>query len=169
MSPAGRPEIGQPINIRLGDALLDAVDNYAADHEVSRAEAIRILLADQLLPTADDLKTRREYAVAWRADNGNVCTIRTPNTPTVLREYAEKDAEAMRSPEDETEIFVAYRDMPDWQPLADGPKSANYPPNTKCVCGDLIHPDQPFVEVEADGGLFHWNADGGGHRADVEL
>jgi hypothetical protein len=50
MSPAGRPEIGQPINIRLGDELLDAVDNYAADHEVSRAEAIRILLADALAP-----------------------------------------------------------------------------------------------------------------------
>jgi hypothetical protein len=63
------------------------------------------------------MKTRREYVVAWRADNGNVCAIRTPNTPTLLREYAEQDAEAMRSPEDETEVFVAYRDTPEWQPL----------------------------------------------------
>lgn len=45
---------------------------------------------------------------------------------------------------------------------------ADYPPNTMCVCGELIHPDQPFVEIEADGGLFHWNADGG-HRTDAEL
>lgn len=44
-----------------------------------------------------------------------------------------------------------------------------YPPNTKCVCGDLIHPDMPTVEVEADGGLFHWNEDGGGHRFDFNL
>lgn len=44
MSPAGRPEIGQPINIRLGDDLLAAVDNYAADCGVSRAEAIRELV-----------------------------------------------------------------------------------------------------------------------------
>jgi hypothetical protein len=44
-----------------------------------------------------------------------------------------------------------------------------YPSNTKCVCGDLIHPDMPSVEVEADGGLFHWNEAGGGHRADASL
>lgn len=44
-----------------------------------------------------------------------------------------------------------------------------YPPNTKCVCGELIHPDMPSVEVEADGGLFHWNAEGGGHRFDVNM
>ncbi len=45
--------------------------------------------------------------------------------------------------------------------------SRPYPQNTMCVCGDLIHPDMPSVEVEADGGLFHWNADGGGHRFDA--
>lgn len=64
------------------------------------------------------MKTRREYVVAYRADNGNVCTIRTPNTPTILREYAEKDAEAVRSPEDQAEVFVAYRDLPEWQPVS---------------------------------------------------
>lgn len=46
--------------------------------------------------------------------------------------------------------------------------TAPYPPNTKCACGELIHPDMPSVEVEADGGLFHWNQDGGGHRFDVD-
>lgn len=44
-----------------------------------------------------------------------------------------------------------------------------YPPNVKCACGDLIHRDMPNVEVEADGGLFHWNDEGGGHRFDVDL
>lgn len=68
------------------------------------------------------MTTRREYAVAYRADNGNVCLIRTPNTPTALREYAEKDAEAMRSPDDQTEVFVAYRDTPEWQPCGKGEK-----------------------------------------------
>ena len=58
---------------------------------------------------------RREYVVAYQADNGNVCLIRTPNTPTVLREHAEKDADSMRSPEDQAEVFVAYRDTPAWQ------------------------------------------------------
>lgn len=44
MSPGGRPEIGQPINIRLTDDLLSRVDAFAAAREVSRAEAIRRLL-----------------------------------------------------------------------------------------------------------------------------
>jgi len=37
----GRPEIGQPINVRLGDELLTQVDNYAARQSISRAQAIR--------------------------------------------------------------------------------------------------------------------------------
>jgi metal-responsive CopG/Arc/MetJ family transcriptional regulator len=48
MSPAGRPEIGQPINIRLGDDLLAAVDAKAERLRVSRAELIRKILADKL-------------------------------------------------------------------------------------------------------------------------
>lgn len=60
--------------------------------------------------------TTREYIVAFRADNGNICPISTPFTPTVVRDYAERDAENMRSPEDEAEVFVAYRDTPKWQP-----------------------------------------------------
>jgi metal-responsive CopG/Arc/MetJ family transcriptional regulator len=44
MTPAGRPEIGQPINIRLGEALLARVDRYAQAETVSRAEAIRQLI-----------------------------------------------------------------------------------------------------------------------------
>lgn len=46
MSPAGRPEIGQPINIRLGDDLLAAVDRKAERLGMSRAELIRTLLDD---------------------------------------------------------------------------------------------------------------------------
>jgi predicted transcriptional regulator len=49
MSPAGRPEIGAPINIRLGDDLLAAVDAIAEQRGTSRAVLIRTILADQLL------------------------------------------------------------------------------------------------------------------------
>lgn len=44
MSPAGRPEIGTPVNIRLGDDLLAQVDQFAQVESVSRAEAIRQLV-----------------------------------------------------------------------------------------------------------------------------
>jgi metal-responsive CopG/Arc/MetJ family transcriptional regulator len=44
MTPAGRPVVGTPINIRLGDALLEAVDDYAKCEGISRAEAIRALV-----------------------------------------------------------------------------------------------------------------------------
>jgi predicted DNA binding CopG/RHH family protein len=49
MSPVGRPEIGQPINVRLGDDLLAAVDAKAKQRGTPRAEIIREILADQLL------------------------------------------------------------------------------------------------------------------------
>lgn len=42
----GRPEVGRPINIRLGDELLARVDLYARHEGISRAEAIRQLIAD---------------------------------------------------------------------------------------------------------------------------
>lgn len=45
MSPAGRPEIGHPINIRLGDELLSRVDAFAAREQISRAESLRQLVA----------------------------------------------------------------------------------------------------------------------------
>ena len=46
MTPVGRPEIGQPINIRLGDELLAHVDAKARRQGISRAELIRMILAD---------------------------------------------------------------------------------------------------------------------------
>ena len=48
MTPVGRPEIGTPINVRLGDELLAAVDAKANRLGISRAEMIRMLLADSL-------------------------------------------------------------------------------------------------------------------------
>jgi hypothetical protein len=42
----GRPVIGTPVNIRLGDDLLAMVDTYAAQRSISRAEAIRRLTQD---------------------------------------------------------------------------------------------------------------------------
>lgn len=47
-------------------------------------------------------------------------------------------------------------------------RSGPYPSNTVCCCGDLIHPDMPSVELQPDGRLFHWNAEGGGHSADAD-
>ena len=44
MTPVGRPEIGTPINVRLGNDLLAEVDEYASGLGVSRAEAIRQLV-----------------------------------------------------------------------------------------------------------------------------
>jgi metal-responsive CopG/Arc/MetJ family transcriptional regulator len=44
MSPAGRPEVGKPVNVRLGDELLAQVDAYAEIESIKRAEAIRQLV-----------------------------------------------------------------------------------------------------------------------------
>ena len=44
MAPGGRPPIGEAVNVRLSDDLLQDVDRFAADRKISRAEAIRRLL-----------------------------------------------------------------------------------------------------------------------------
>ena len=44
MSPGGRPQVGTPINVRLGDELLAQVDDYAEVEGIKRAEAIRRLV-----------------------------------------------------------------------------------------------------------------------------
>lgn len=44
MTPAGRPHVGTPVNVRLGDELLAQVDNYAQTEGISRAEAVRRLV-----------------------------------------------------------------------------------------------------------------------------
>lgn len=54
MTPAGRPEIGQPINVRLGDKLLARADDYAAREKISRAEAIRALVRAALTELDDE-------------------------------------------------------------------------------------------------------------------
>jgi metal-responsive CopG/Arc/MetJ family transcriptional regulator len=59
MSPGGRPEIGQPINVRLGDELLAAVDAKAHRLGYSRAEVIRLILSDAL---ACEMSAGRPYA-----------------------------------------------------------------------------------------------------------
>lgn len=41
VSPAGRPEIGKPINVRFDDKLLAKVDAKAHRLAISRAELIR--------------------------------------------------------------------------------------------------------------------------------
>lgn len=44
MSTGGRPHVGTPINIRLGDELLSRVDAFAGREQIKRAEAIRRLV-----------------------------------------------------------------------------------------------------------------------------
>lgn len=51
MTPVGRPEIGTPINVRLGDELLAAVDAYAAHWQITRALAVRRLVLNAILDT----------------------------------------------------------------------------------------------------------------------
>ena len=53
MTPAGRPEIGQPVNIRLGEALA-RVDSYAERVGVTRAQAVRALVNAALSELDDD-------------------------------------------------------------------------------------------------------------------
>ena len=60
-------------------------------------------------------ETRRQYVPAYRAPNGNVIGI---GEVTAWREGAEREVEELRSPEDEAEVFVAWRDLPVWQPVA---------------------------------------------------
>jgi metal-responsive CopG/Arc/MetJ family transcriptional regulator len=44
MTPPGRPHVGSPINVRLGDDLLAKVDAYAEANSIKRAEAVRQLV-----------------------------------------------------------------------------------------------------------------------------
>lgn len=62
-------------------------------------------------------KARRQYVPAYRAPNGYIIGI---GEITGWREGAEREAERIRSPEDEAEVFVAYRDLPNWQVAEEG-------------------------------------------------
>jgi len=57
MSRPGRPEIGPPINIRLGNELLTRIDNYAARQAISRAQAIRQIVKAALAELDDNTIT----------------------------------------------------------------------------------------------------------------
>ncbi|MDV6979638.1 ribbon-helix-helix protein, CopG family [Mycobacterium intracellulare] len=61
MSPAGRPEVGQPINVRLGDDLLAQVDSYAKREAVNRAAAVRALVRAALSELDDDTIASYSY------------------------------------------------------------------------------------------------------------
>jgi hypothetical protein len=54
MSPAGRPEIGVPINVRVGDNLLADIDARAYSLGVSRASLIRSMLTAAQAELDDD-------------------------------------------------------------------------------------------------------------------
>lgn len=55
MSPGGRPPVGTPINVRLGDELLAQVDAYRERFDISRAEVIRRAVSQYMW---DDEMTR---------------------------------------------------------------------------------------------------------------
>jgi hypothetical protein len=54
VSPVGRPEIGTPINVRLGDNLLADIDARAYRLGVSRASLIRSMLTAAHAELDDD-------------------------------------------------------------------------------------------------------------------
>lgn len=54
MSPAGRPEVGSPINVRIGDGLLADIDARAYSLGVSRASLIRSMLKAAQAELDDD-------------------------------------------------------------------------------------------------------------------
>lgn len=54
MSPGGRPEIGQPINVRIGDQLLADIDARAHSLGVTRASLIRSMLTAAQAELDDD-------------------------------------------------------------------------------------------------------------------
>lgn len=60
MSPAGRPSVGTPINIRLPDDLIVAADAYAKRFDISRAEVIRKAVQQYLWD--DEMKRMGESA-----------------------------------------------------------------------------------------------------------
>ena len=61
-----------------------------------------------------DTVTRRQYVAAYRSANGNVIPI---SESTCWLEGAERDADRLRSIEDQAEVFVAYRDLPEWEQI----------------------------------------------------
>lgn len=84
MSPAGRPEIGQPVNIRLGDELLAKVDAYAAKKGTSRAEAIRQMVRENtMLRRSDELDALPTFAVV--EDRSNQVWQKLPLTLNQVR------------------------------------------------------------------------------------
>jgi len=66
----GRPAIGEPVHVRLGD-LVNQVDAYASENGLdSRAEAIRVLLGVALTADRPYTVTRRDAATGLREQYG---------------------------------------------------------------------------------------------------
>lgn len=87
--------------------------------------------------------SRRWYVPAYQASNGNIIPC---GQRTVSQEYAEKEADEIRSPEDEAEVFVAFRDEPDWMRVA---------PPVKAACRGFAWVGQSFKYCE-DCGQPYW-------------
>ena len=71
----GRPAIGEPVNVRLGEELLSQVDAYAREHGHSRAEAIRIMLAEFLTIEQPYAVTIRDMATGLREGYSRHATL----------------------------------------------------------------------------------------------
>lgn len=90
MSPAGRPEVGKPINVRLGDDLLAQVDEYAATNGIPRAEAVRLLVARSLR------RSRRRATVAARQQLTDFLKAKAGQAREVIT-FAQRDAAGLAS------------------------------------------------------------------------
>lgn len=66
-------------------------------------------------------RTRRQYVPAYRADNGNVIPC---GTETVIEEHARTDTRSLNEIWQDTvgspQVFLAYRDLPEWLPVGGG-------------------------------------------------
>jgi hypothetical protein len=131
----GRPQVGTPINLRLPDGMLAAVDSYADQRTTSRAAAVRDLLQLSLgiFGTADATNGHRPAAddlgewVVGVAEATSSLTVRTvPSLLGVLRyamgaelsamAFTEAEAMAMANVHSSTIVFlalgnIAYEEM----------------------------------------------------------
>lgn len=95
-------------------------------------------------------------------------------TPAACHEYGdENQARSMHTHLSRRYDELGRPDTPEliraritWE-VVDPDPAPQYPPNVVCCCGDLIHPQMPYVDTQPDGSLWHGNPEGGGHRSDI--
>ncbi|WP_454113509.1 hypothetical protein [Microbacterium maritypicum] len=90
----GRASVGRPIDEAVADAVIAWIDSGGV--------------------VVEEPEGRRQFTAAYRATNGNVISLETPN---MLREAAERTvAEFAEEDPEGPDYFVASRILPPWVP-----------------------------------------------------